>query len=60
MLYYYCLNCGKPYCKICFVFFGEEKDRHNGHRIIEYEKYKNKSIPLLKKYGKTRIKYSSC
>ena len=49
MLYYYCLDCGKPYCKTCFVFFGEEKDRHNGHRIIEYEKYKNKSIPLLKK-----------
>ena len=49
LLYYYCLDCGKPYCKTCFVFFGEEKDRHNGHRIIEYEKYKNKSMPLLKK-----------
>ena len=49
MLYYYCLDCGTPYCKTYFVFFGEEKDRHNGHRKIEYEKYKNKSMPLLKK-----------
>ena len=49
MLYYYCLDCGKPYCKTCFVFFGEEKDKHIGHSIIEYEKYKNMSMPLLKK-----------
>ena len=49
MLYYYCLDCGKAYCKTCFVFFGEEKDKHVGHSIIEYEKYKNMSIPLLKK-----------
>ena len=49
MLYYYCLDCGKAYCKTCFVFFGEEKDKHIGHSIIEYEKYKNMSIPLLKK-----------
>ena len=50
MLYYYCLDCGKAYCKTCFVFFGEEKDKHNGHSIIEYEKYKNMSFPLLKNY----------
>ena len=49
MLYYYCLDCGKAYCKTCFVFFGHEKDKHNGHNIIEYEKYKNMSFPLLKK-----------
>ena len=49
MLYYYCLDCGKAYCKTCFVFFGHEKDKHNGHSIIEYEKYKNMSFPLLKK-----------
>ena len=49
MLYYYCLDCGKAYCKTCFVFFGEEKDKHIGHSIIEYEKYKNMSFPLLKK-----------
>ena len=49
LLYYYCLDCGKPYCKTCFVFFGEEKDKHVGHSIIEYEKYKNMSLPLLKK-----------
>ena len=49
LLYYYCLDCGKPYCKTCFVFFGEEKDKHIGHNIIEYEKYKNMSMPLLKK-----------
>ena len=49
LLYYYCLDCGKAYCKTCFVFFGEEKDKHVGHSIIEYEKYKNMSFPLLKK-----------
>ena len=49
MLYYYCLDCGKAYCKTCFVFFGAEKDKHIGHSIIEYEKYKNMSFPLLKK-----------
>ena len=49
LLYYYCLDCGKAYCKTCFVFFGHEKDKHNGHSIIEYEKYKNMSFPLLKK-----------
>ena len=49
MLYYYCLDCGKAYCKTCFVFFGEEKDKHIHHSIIEYEKYKNMSFPLLKK-----------
>ena len=49
LLYYYCLDCGKAYCKTCFVFFGEEKDKHTGHSIIEYEKYKNMSLPLLKK-----------
>ena len=49
ILYYYCLDCGKAYCKTCFVFFGEEKDKHNEHSIIEYEKYKNMSFPLLKK-----------
>ena len=49
MLFYYCLDCGKAYCKTCFVFFGKEKDKHIGHSIIEYEKYKNMSFPLLKK-----------
>ena len=49
MLYYYCLDCGKAYCKTCFVFFGEEKDKHVRHSIIEYDKYKNMSFPLLKK-----------
>ena len=50
ILYYYCLDCGKAYCKTCFVFFGEEKDKHIGHSIIEYEKYKNMSLPLLRKH----------
>ena len=39
-LYYYCINCNKAYCKVCFVFFGKEKDKHNGHKIIEYKNYK--------------------
>ena len=44
-LYYYCLNCSLPYCRTCFVFFGDEKDKHINHNIIEYESYKNMSIP---------------
>lgn len=46
-LYYYCLNCNKAYCRTCFVFFGEEKDKHNNHNIIEYEKYKSINIPRI-------------
>ena len=49
VLYYYCLDCDHAYCKTCFVFFGQEKDRHEGHNIIEYKKYKTMSLPLLKK-----------
>ena len=26
-MYYYCLDCNRGYCKICFVFFGKEKDK---------------------------------
>ena len=48
-LYYYCLNCSKAYCRTCFVFFGEEKDKHNNHNIIEYEKYKELNIPKIVK-----------
>ena len=49
VLYYYCLDCDHAYCKTCFVFFGQEKDKHEGHNIIEYKKYKSMSLPLLKK-----------
>ena len=49
VLYYYCLDCDNAYCKTCFVFFGQEKDKHEGHNIIEYKKYKTMSLPLLKK-----------
>ena len=40
VLYYYCTNCNKAYCKVCFVFFGKEKDKHVGHNIVEYKNYK--------------------
>ena len=40
LLHYYCTNCNKAYCKVCFVFFGKEKDKHIGHNIIEYKNYK--------------------
>lgn len=50
-LYYYCMNCNRGYCKTCFVFFGEEKDKHLNHNIIEYEKYKNLNFSSLKTYG---------
>ena len=49
-LYYYCLDCNKGYCKTCFVFFGNEKDRHLNHNIIEYEQYKNMNLGSLKSY----------
>ena len=44
-LFYYCINCKQAYCRTCFVFFGEEKDKHNMHSIIEYDKYKTMNIP---------------
>ena len=43
LFYYYC-NCEKSYCRVCFVFFGEEKNNYIGHMIIDYEKLKNKNI----------------
>ena len=49
-LFYYCLDCNRGYCQTCFVFFGEEKDRHISHNIIEYEQYKNMNFTSLKTY----------
>ena len=46
-LFYYCIDCKQAYCRTCFVFFGEEKDKHNEHSIIEYEKYKSMNIPQI-------------
>ena len=46
-LFYYCIDCNQAYCRTCFVFFGEEKDKHNEHSIIEYEKYKSMNIPQI-------------
>ena len=43
LLFYYCVNCEKSYCRTCFVFFGEEKNKHIGHKIIDYEKLKDKN-----------------
>jgi len=43
LLFYYCVDCEKSYCRTCFVFFGQEKNNHNGHKIIDYEKFKNKN-----------------
>ena len=47
-IYYFCLNCNKGYCKTCFVFFGNEKDRHHNHKIIEYSNYKKSNFSQLK------------
>ena len=49
-MYYYCLDCNRGYCKICFVFFGKEKDKHINHNIILYEHYKNYKFGNLKKF----------
>ena len=49
ILYYYCFNCEKSYCRTCFVFFGEEKNKHIGHKIIDYDKLKERdNFELLK------------
>jgi len=49
LLFYYCVDCEKSYCRTCFVFFGQEKNNHNGHRIIDYEIFKSKNnLELLK------------
>ena len=47
-LHYYCIDCNKGYCKTCFVFFGNEKDKHLNHKIIEYSEYIKLNLPLLK------------
>ena len=47
LLFYYCVDCEKSYCRTCFVFFGQEKNNHNGHQILDYEKFKN-NLELLK------------
>ena len=47
-LSYYCFDCDKTYCGTCFVFFGEEKDNHQTHRIMDYNKYKNLNISEIK------------
>ena len=51
-LFYYCVDCKQAYCRTCFVFFGEEKDKHNAHNIIEYNKYKSMNIPEVIKNSK--------
>ena len=49
LLFYYCVDCEKSYCRTCFVFFGQEKNNHIGHQILDYEKFKNKNnFELLK------------
>ena len=47
-IYYYCLDCKRGYCRTCFVFFGEEKDKHINHNILQYEQYKNLNFSSLK------------
>ena len=59
-IYYYCLDCNKGYCKTCFVFFGNEKDKHLNHKIIEYSNYKKYNLPSLEKQKETidlKMKY---
>ena len=52
-LFYYCSFCEKSYCRTCFVFFGQEKNNHIGHKIIDYEKFKNINNNDLLNYSKT-------
>ena len=58
ILSYYCIDCDKAYCRTCFVFFGEEKDNHINHLIIDYEKAVNLNISEMKKnLNKIKEKY---
>jgi len=52
-LFYYCQDCEKSYCRTCFVFFGQEKNNHIGHKIIDYEKFKKINNNDLLNYNKT-------
>ena len=52
-LFYYCSDCEKSYCRTCFVFFGQEKNNHIGHKIIDYEKFKSINNNDLLNYNKT-------
>ena len=45
---YYCIDCKAAYCKTCFVFFGNEKNNHVNHKIVDYEIYKNKTKGIIK------------
>ena len=57
-LFYYCIDCKQAYCRTCFVFFGEEKDKHIKHNIIEYSKYKTTNIPqIIKNANNLDYKY---
>ena len=58
-IFYYCLNCNKGYCKICFVFFGKEKDKHLNHNIINYEEYKNYNLNSFKNFENIIIEKKS-
>ena len=62
-LFYYCVNCEKSYCRTCFVFFGEEKNKHVGHKIIDYDKFKDKNnfelLKLIKELKENSDKISS-
>ena len=58
-LFYYCLDCQKSYCRTCFVFFGNEKNNHVNHKIIDYQKMKtinNNDILNTVKYLKEKSK----
>ena len=58
-MFYYCLDCNKGYCKVCFVFFGKEKDKHVNHNIIPYEQYKNFKLNSLKNF-ENKINEKKC
>ena len=44
---YYCVQCGQYYCSNCFVFFGQEKKRHENHFILSISQMNDERIKQI-------------
>jgi hypothetical protein len=53
---FYCLQCDKYFCAQCFIFFGNEVNKHNNHLIIKVEKINDLGITeTLDEYNKLTL-----
>jgi len=44
---YYCVQCGQYYCSNCFVFFGQEKKKHENHFILNVSQMNDERIKQI-------------